>query len=155
MTGCAMSQKTVQLTSSFDEMAARNLLEQGTNTVEGSGLIRQQGGGIVTCAGNEVWLVPVTEYSTERMNVIYGSDQQGYSESGAPKFEPTPASFMELTRTTVGDAQGNFEFDEVADGDFYVVTSITWAVGYSRQGGTLMRRVSVADGGSKKVILSP
>jgi hypothetical protein len=146
---------TVQLTSPFDEAQAKQLLEPGENSIQGSALVRQQGGGIVTCAGSDIWLIPVTAYSTERMGHIYKSDQKGFSKSGAPNFEPNSAAFHNSMRKTLGDAQGNFEFDKVADGDFYVVTVISWVVGYSTQGGSLMQRVSVAGGETKKIVLSP
>ena len=68
--GCTVPIQKVQLTSTFDEPLAKRQMEAGPNTVEGSALIRQQGGGIVTCAGNNVWIIPVTEYSTERIRIF-------------------------------------------------------------------------------------
>ncbi len=86
---------------------------------------------------------------------IYASDQKGYSHSGAPKFVPDLPEYTAATRKVLGDAQGNFVFDEVADGDFYVITMITWVVGYRQQGGTLMQSVKVEGGETARVVLSP
>lgn len=154
--GCAsMLTTTVPLKSSFDATAAMQMLAVGTNTIEGSALIRQQGGGVVTCAGEEVTLVPVTEYATERMMAIYGSDQRGYRGSGLLKFTPDDPAYYSASRTVLGDAQGNFLFDKVADGDFFVTTTVTWTAGYARQGGVLMQRVKVTGGETKRIVLSP
>jgi hypothetical protein len=155
--GCAVTvpAQKVTLTSDFDEAGAKRLMADGDNTISGSALIRQQGGGVVTCAGNEVFLIPVTKFSTERMLAIYGSDQKGYRNSGAIEFNQTPAEYLDHMRTVLGDAQGYFEFDKVANGEFYVSTNVSWVVGYNRQGGVLMQRVTVNDGETKKIVLSP
>jgi len=153
--GCAAIRPTVNLNSPFDHAAAMAQLEEGNNTITGSAVVRQKGGGVVTCAGADISLIPATPYANERMMHIYGTRDRGYSPSGAPKFEPDYPEYYQATRTVVGDAQGMFEFDNVKDGEYYVITVITWAVGYSRQGGALMSRVVVQGGETKKVVLSP
>ncbi|MBP7370582.1 MAG: hypothetical protein KA902_04010, partial [Arenimonas sp.] len=59
LTGC-MTAPTITLTTPFDSDYAQKMLADGTNMVKGSALIRQAGGGVVTCAGNEVLLIPNT-----------------------------------------------------------------------------------------------
>lgn len=68
--------------------------------------------------------------------------------------EPKSAEFGRLVRRTQCDAQGNFIFDRVADGDWFVETKVTWVVAGVQQGGAIMRRVSVA-GGAVSVIVAP
>lgn len=148
--GCAT---TVHLTTPFDAAKAQEALQAGTNKIAGSALIRQQGGGIVTCAGNEVSLIPVTPYATERMQHLYGSDQRGFS-TRAIKFEPDNPEYFAAQKNVACDSLGLFEFDGVADGEYYVVTAIVWVIGYSPQGGRLMQRVSLSSGETKKVVLS-
>jgi len=48
-----------------------------------------------------------------------------------------------------------FEFGFVSDGDFYVVTEVTWMAWDIPQGGYLMQRVTLAGGETKKVVLTP
>jgi hypothetical protein len=155
--GCAPVRPTIHLNSQFDAQEAQRLLARGSNTITGSALIRQQGGGIVTCAGNEVFLIPVTTYATERMQHIYNSDQEGFSPvlKGAVMFEPEYPDYWSSTRKVTADAQGYFEFTDVADGEFYVVTAITWKAGSVPQGGALMQRVTLSGGEAKKIVLSP
>ena len=131
------------------------MLRPGTNTIKGSGLIRQQGGGVVTCAGNEVVLIPATAYSTERMKAIYPSAEGGLTVLGEIRFEPNPPEYRTTVRTTKCDAQGSFVYDRVADGKFFVVSSVVWYVRDIRQGGNMMKSVTLSGGETKTVVLSP
>lgn len=154
---CIMPPANISLTTTFDPDAAARMLAPGRNTISGSALIRQRGGGVVTCAGNEVTLVPATSYAIERMQNIYGSELRGYrsATAGAIAFQPESPEYHQAMITTLADAQGEFEFDAVADGDFFVTTSVIWQVGYSTEGGVLMARVTVSGGETQKVVLTP
>lgn len=160
LTGCATVQPatTIQLRSSFDAVQAQKMLEPGRNKINGSALMRQKGGGIVHCGGNEVMLIPVTEYATERMGHIYGSNQNGFLPVARfkrkAKFEPDLPEYITATRKVTCDAQGMFEFDSVKDGKYYITTHIIWDIDYAYQGGLLMQRVDVSGGETKKVVLS-
>lgn len=157
--GCA-SQRPAYVTSApFNAESARKLLQPGSNTIKGSALLRQQGGGVVTCAGGPVYLVPATEYATERMRAIYSSDQRGFDAIGYggkhAEFDHTPAEYLRLQRESRCDAQGFFKFDRLADGSFFVVTAVAWRVGtYTNAGGWLMQRVQVAGAEIKEVVLA-
>lgn len=142
-------------TAQFDADHARKMLEKGVSTIKGSALIRQRGGGVVTCAGQTVVLIPATEYADERMRVIYNQQDRGFR--GYPDQVPmeSNASYVELTRRTRCDAQGYFTFDNVGDGTFYVVTRIVWETGRTVEGGTLMQRVNVSGVETKEIVLSP
>ncbi|MES1927437.1 putative lipoprotein [Salinisphaera sp. T31B1] len=146
------------MNSPFDAEKAQQMLKPGPNTITGSAVIRQSGGGVVTCAGNPVYLVPSTEYATQRIRAIYGNGYKGYvPAAGYRKIEfiPDEPGYNKYTRQTSCDAQGNFEFTSVADGYFYVTTAITWSVNYVAQGGALMQYVDVRGGETEKVVLSP
>lgn len=162
LTGCAMT-KPVQMTKSFNAAEAQNALRRGTNIIRGSALIRQAGGGVVTCAGSQVDLIPATEYANERMMIYYKSVSGGYLPAEAPNIinppsvpATTDAEYMRLSRKATCDAQGFFTFSDVADGSYYLVTTVLWRVGYNVQGGGLMKRVDL-QGGSPivEVVLTP
>ncbi len=145
--------------SKFDYAQAKNQFSEGTNTIKGSALIRQMGGGIVTCAGRSVYLVPATDYAMERISVIYGSTEKGYNPSGIGgknvKIEREPFGYRDTIKSTTCDSLGFFKFEKVANGSFFVTTTITWQVNnYSVQGGSLMSRVSVRDGSTAEVVLA-
>lgn len=143
--------------ATFDKSTTEKLVAEGKNTIKGSALIRQQGGGVVTCAGQKIMLTPATEYSSERISTIYGNKERGFISARTPPiyFQPNVPEYFELSRTTICDAQGYFKFEKVADGDFFVTGAIIWMVGYSKSGGNLMQRVSVSKGELKEIVLSP
>ncbi len=154
LTGC-ITAPNITLTTPFDSNYAQKMLADGTNTVKGSALIRQNGGGIVTCAGNDVFLIPNTEYANQRMLGIYKSNTKGYSYLGA-NFTPNYPEYLVLQKKTICDAQGFFKFNKVSDGTFYAVTSIRWRVSdYQYEGGVLMLQVTVKDGETAEVVLTP
>jgi hypothetical protein len=137
MLGCATPAAPLKTSKIFDAELARKDTQKGSNTIRGSALIRQQGGGVVTCAGQTVTAIPATAYADERIWAIYGSYNKGYRPSylGNVEFENEPLEFRQFTLSTTCDAQGYFKFEKVADASFYIVTTITWQAGNSQQGG--------------------
>lgn len=159
LTACitAPQPTVVQTRMPFDGGQTLAALGKGNNTIKGSALLRQQGGGVVTCAGTEVILHPVTNYSAERISSLYGSYDGGYRPAiaGGVVFEPNnEVLYRSATRRVLCDAQGYFKFDELLDGDFYVVASVVWRVGHAPQGGGILRKVSVKNGEVKEIVLS-
>jgi len=149
LSGCGSAPRA-KLDMPFDQARAAELMAPGTNTIKGSALLRQRGGGIVTCAGREVNLVPATEYAKKRMAMIFGSSPI----SSGLYFEYTPPAYFVFSRTATCNAQGFFTFDKLADGEFFVTTSVTWETSYSTQGGWLMTRFTLAGGETKEVVLT-
>jgi hypothetical protein len=156
LSGCAQN-RAISLTGSFDENQAKKMLEKGNNSIKGSALIRQQGGGIVTCAGGIVLLMPATGYAKEWAMNLYGSDVQGYFQTGPVgiDFENVDKRFYTSVRHTNCNAAGFFEFKEVADGTFYVFTKINWHAGGAIQGGSIMQSIKTENGQSYELTLSP
>lgn len=129
---------------------------KGSGEIDGSAVIRQSGGGVVTCAGNVVNATPVSSYAEERMLAIYDSATRGYRPAYSPlTFEQTDARYLRDSHETVCDAQGFFSFSDLASGDYFITTAIVWYVGYGTEGGSLMRRVSVVEGDKTKIVLTP
>lgn len=154
---CATTLKTE---NSFDEDAARKMLEPGKNKITGSALIRQNGGGVVTCAGREVMLLPATKYTIERMFHLYGLSERGYNPVfGGRKiiFKPDYPQYLRTTKRTICDAQGSFAFSDLSNGDYFIATSIVWQVStYTQEGGSLMVRVKLSgDSKTESVVLAP
>ncbi|MGS7457643.1 hypothetical protein, partial [Mycobacterium tuberculosis] len=79
-----------------------------------------------------------------RMRILYDSIYSGYLpaiDPGNPRSIPatTDPQYLETARSVACDAKGNFTFNDVGEGSFYVTTSIVKRVGEGLQGGTLMR----------------
>lgn len=139
----------------FDEAHARLLVADGVNTVKGNAFMRQRGGGVVTCAGQTVRLIPATAYARARFRELYGTEDGPASNRGSNvTFYPDPPEYLTVVRSTRCDSQGNFVFERVADGEFFVATLVTWEVARALQGGNLMQRIKVSGGSTETVILS-
>jgi hypothetical protein len=153
--GCATVVKT-KSTLNADEIKQK-LSAKGGNTISGSALIRQMNGGVVTCAGGAVGLIPVNEYSKERIMTIYGNDVRGFNPVGRKfVFQPEYPEYSTLHRVSVCDAQGFFNFSDVADGEYFVITAIEWHINaYKTSGGGLFHKVQVSGDKEFKITLSP
>lgn len=158
VTGCTPAQPPVipryDVKAAWDEEHARSLLEPGSNNIKGDAFLRQQGGGVVTCAGLEVILLPATEYARERIRELYNSNDRGLNSSVQYDFHPNPYEYSELRRTTLCNSQGNFEFAEVADGQYFVITTVQWQVANTQMGGSLMHYVAVGGGVTKSLVMT-
>ena len=152
LTGCVAT--AVKITAPFDAAQAQTLLAPGKNTITGSALIKRNDGVAVTCAGSEVYLTPATAYATQRITAIYGNSERGRAINRV-SFDNNDPAYLTFTRKTTCNAQGFFTFRDVADGDFFVSTSVEWTVGYSPQGGKLMQRVRAIGGKTEEIVLAP
>lgn len=120
----------------------------GSSRVFGQALLRQSGGAVVTCAGEEAALVPAVSLMDEAMK-IWGSGEEidpdgidGKKVSGAIRWSRC-------------DAQGNFVFDAVPALPYWLIAPVRWRAAKDQpQGGTLARRIAPQRQGEQRVILS-
>lgn len=152
MAACAPQRVPVNAT--FDPQEAAFIQRPGNGTITGQAFMRQSGGGVVTCAGETMSLIPVTTYSTARMQIIYGNTTSGRSVFGGPVPVDGPPGYSEYQKTATCDAQGNFLLEQVPPGEYYLVGFVRWMAGNIPQGGGQMRRVRVAPGQTQTVLLS-
>ena len=152
---CVPQVSTVPLQQPFDKAQADRLLRPGNNTIKVNAFLRQAGGGVVTCAGEEVGLVPATEMAKERITALYGSVNGGYRDihAGNIKFENADPAYIVTQKTALCSSDGRVIFEKVTNGDFYIVTRVIWMVQVA-QGGTLAKLISVKGGETKDVVLS-
>lgn len=80
----------------------------------------------------------------------------GFShQRGGLFFEPpAPPAYYAHLREEICAAQGKFVFSDLPDGEYYLTTSVTWLVGDQQQGGSLMQRVLLVGGGTKRVLMT-
>lgn len=165
LTGCVTMQPAEPvygINGNFNAEFARAQIASGAGKISGTAFLRQRGGGVVTCAGQDVVMVPVTDYASDRVFHLYGmeptinftvSQDIGLALNRRPKFIPDIPEYREHSRSTKCDAQGEFQFEDVKDGEYYISTSVIWRV-QSYQGGLLATRVKVENGKSPKLILT-
>lgn len=152
--GCAPTIMTMSVAPE-DQTLAQAALEEGDATIEGSAVIRQRGGGSVDCAGNEVFLIPATPSTTREITRVFRAEQ-GYVMRGgdAVMGGGTLVVAPRPNRTVLCNAQGFFTFAKVRPGKWHIMTEVTWAVGDTYQGGTLLATTEVAAGEKAEVVLT-
>ena len=155
LSACAPT-RVINSSIPFDADVASIIWDEGTGTIVGQAFLRQRGGGVVTCAGEMVTLVPMTDHARDRFRQIYGSEQGGFVSvyTNIDDVSGRDITYASFVRTAQCDAAGSFEFQNVADGEYYVTTRVVWQVGYTLEGGSLAARVRVADGETAQILLN-
>ncbi len=138
-----VSPPTVQVSTPFVPSEYTKYAATGSGRIEGQAFLRQNGGGVVTCAGSPVLLVPDTAFIREAISVARTGAVIGL---GGAQLSIAPKDA--LKRSTC-DAQGGFVFERVPAADWVVTTEVKWQVAGNQQGGTLLKNVSVKSGTSK------
>lgn len=140
----------------FDADQARRQMS-GNGVVTGEAFMRQNGGGIVTCAAEEVELIPATEYARERFRILnYGDQTEGVRPLIAIRQITNDYSdFHQLILKSRCDSRGAFTFKGVGMGDFYLFTRVTWNVDGGTQGGRLYKLITVDSDQPVSVIMAP
>ncbi len=154
----ATGPKLAVLTVKFSPKEANYIFDSGTGTITGRAYVRTSDGTTKTAAGSSATLLPVTEYAKQRVNAIYGSSGVATRKVKFSKESDDPRYHV-YTRTAAVGKGGNFTFNGLAAGDYYVTTGINWkardASGkLGRRGIALVKRVSVSAGETVKVILT-
>lgn len=161
MQGCgSMMKPAAPMANAFNEAEIAWAQAPGKNTLRASALLRQNGGGVVTCAGTEMKLIPVSNYSGERFFRMFGNTTRGFYKPLAIDFNPrVPEPDPGYVRTQISrvcDPQGFATFAGVADGEYFLSAQVVWSNGntYSYEGGLLMQRVYLGDGETKEIVLT-
>ncbi len=96
-------------------------------------------------------LTPATSYAIERMSVQYGRGETGFSIGQNIRFTPDPSEYHTMRRTAKCDSQGNFLFEAVANGKYFLTLYMQYADSGRRY---MMKSVQVSGGRAVSVIVS-
>ncbi|WP_404991199.1 hypothetical protein [Cupriavidus pauculus] len=162
LAGCAVPQpetRVVTLGARYDVDAMNWAKNEGTATIEGQAVLRTRGGEPKSCAGVKVYLIPYSLYGMQRLVNIYGNDEHGFITVGEAmsrrvRFEPDVPAYKADAREQACDSQGNFRFDRLPAGKWWLQTHIVWQVGALNQGGSLLQAVEVKDGEVRRVVIA-
>ncbi|WP_036767974.1 hypothetical protein [Persephonella sp. KM09-Lau-8] len=155
--------QTIHIKSPFDPNEVNWFYKKGKNTITGQAFLRTRSGEVRTCAGYEVSLIPFSKYAEERMKAFYGNSQKGFFNIQnlffkQIEFVPDSPEYLKTKKTTICDANGRFKFENLPDGEYFIVTRVIWEVpSYSGSypvGGYLMQRVKLKGGETKEIILT-
>ncbi|MFY0635484.1 MAG: hypothetical protein JXQ91_16860 [Vannielia sp.] len=153
LAGCGPA---IEVAKPFSAREVDYVKRPGSATVTGQAFFRQRGGGVVTCAGYNVLLVPAGGYAKEFVTRAFGNVQGGsIPVILMPKIKHPPA-FAEYQRKATCDAEGDFEFRAVPNGDYYIFSGILWEVPNQiiPEGGALAEFFRVSGGRSERVIVN-
>ena len=158
LAGCVPQRQVLTNTTMFNPDEVSWSTKPGNNTVTGFAVLRTASGEARTCAALLVRLIPDSAYARERMSGIYGSLSQGTTRVGGPAYkeDATDKAYVASVRETRCDGQGNFTFESVPNGVWYVSASVVWSVNHSRgatEGGAMMKRIELTGGQTVKVSL--
>lgn len=129
----------------------QSLNKKGTGVIKGQAFLKTRGGTVKTAAGNKVLLNPVTSYS--RQWYIEGFLQDHPLENPDPRYN-------QYIYETTADADGRFEFINIPQGEYYLVTHVFWEVAsistssLLTQGGYIVQKIIVKNDQTYKVILT-
>ena len=136
----------IKTTSIYNPNDAAYIHEDGNAIIEGQAFLRTTIGEVRTCAGAEVRLIAVTEYSKERIRNLYGNIDGGRNYVSRSD-DPDP-QYVQDTLNTVCDAEGDFRFTGIPPGEYFVTTGVFWQVprsaySSSNEGAALMKRIRI------------
>ena len=134
----------------FDAAEVAYIHDVGTDRIEGNAFLRQKGGGVVTCAGEAVRLIPLGQFAKKYFRIRY-------IEKKAATLDPWDApAFHDHVRTTRCESDGRFLFTEVAPGSYFIETKVPWVVySHGTQGGDVGYALEVrGDGTTNRVVIS-
>lgn len=111
--------------------------------------------------GKEFWieLMPFTLYTQERLKHIYQNDRSGFVhvKDGLIRAIPDPEGYHETIKVMC-DENGEFEFNNLPGGEYYVIAFMLWDEKSERgdlikDGGGIMKRVTLAENEKKAIDL--
>jgi len=152
------AQAPVEVASTFDAEAAAYIHQTGEGAIEGRIFVRLWSGEEVPCTDQPVLLVPQTALSRERMAHLYGTAQAAGLRRhvrNPVKLEAPDPKYWDYMRQAPCEGAGSFRFAGVADGDYFVVGSVSWKETNGWVALTLMQPVQVENGKQVHVILTP
>ena len=135
------------MTGKFNASEAAYINKLGTGTISGRTFHQVPGTTSFKGSHANLQLVPVTAYSTEYFNILFGGSKAYYQATPVENVDP---GFRQHMRRTRADGDGNYEFPGVPPGDYYIYSQIV----QNRSGVALYQRVSITDGQKLKVDVS-
>ena len=110
--------------AAFDDAEFAHYRRPGSGSVSGQLVVTSGNGSTQIGVNNHVALFPVTAYSKEIVEREVGNGE--YLQASDPRF-------LQYARTTTTDATGNFGFNHLAPGEYFVLGLAQWNEGNTAQ----------------------
>lgn len=133
----------------------------GNGHITGEAFLKAMNGDIHYASGNHVHLNPVTSYTTRWF------DQCLVAKACGKRIPDPDPVMVKFRRVTTADSNGQFEFNNLPAGDYYIFTSVTWVIQTgtlvlygvpipitSTQGGVIAKKITVTETEDTRIILT-
>ncbi|MCS2167584.1 hypothetical protein [Scandinavium manionii] len=148
LSGCVPKAPKPITLPAFPQSEYDALKLSGSEVLTGQAFLKTVGGDVKVAAGSSVVLMPKTTYTDFQFSICNGYVRCEQEDMRAAKYE----------KVTTADAEGKFEFNDVAPGDYYVQTTVTWmrpsSAGLVQEGGALMAKATVKAGAKNTVMVT-
>ena len=151
----AYSREPIQLKNEFNIDKVKWVNFEGNSSVSGEAYIKLENGIYKGCSGFNVELLPVSEYSNERIFFTYGNKEMGQilMSQNPPKFIPDVKEYHEYLIKSKCDIHNEFRFDAVPSGDYYLIALIIFGELPNLKGGGVMKKISVGKASDMSIIV--
>lgn len=146
--------ETVALEYSYDFAAYE---KTGSGSLKGQAFLRQKGGGVVVCAGEEVFLLPYVGAFKKAYDLAKAGIRPVVAGHEGTRFSVAAAAspkFSKIIRRTKCDAQGNFFYTDLPPGEWVAATVVRWIVADIPQGSSLSSIVQINSNREAFLLLS-
>ncbi|MGU3413739.1 hypothetical protein ACLBW0_08495 [Enterobacteriaceae bacterium C34A] len=148
LSGCAPKPPKPITLPAFPQAEYDALKLTGNESLSGQAFLKTLGGDVKTAAGSQVVLMPKTSYTDFQFSICNSYTLCEQEDMRAAKYE----------KVTTADAEGKFEFTDIAPGDYYIQTTVTWmrpsGAGLLPEGGALMAKATVKPGVKNSVMVT-
>lgn len=152
------SNSPIPVLSEFDSVGWFE--SKGKGTIKGNAKFKSKSGEVRFGGTFGIELMPTSAYTVERLTKIYNNSESGFVHvlDGVPRFIPDPLGYHK-TRKTTCDENGDFEFNNLPDGTYYVIAFMIWDVespesNIKKDGGGVMKRITLGENESLTIEMS-
>lgn len=121
----------------FDSASTREALLPGDTTLSGRVLMRLSSGGVLSCAGGTIRLIPATPYADAWVDRTYRANPSDVPTPTGVLYQPTSdrapepglslnPAFLSMVHEGGCDRDGFFQFDRLRAGDYYLESRLHW-----------------------------
>ena len=140
--------KPIVIVNLFDANEVNWFKSKGTGSIKGIAKFKSKDGELRYGEEFRIELMPKCLYTEERLSKIYPSKNSGfiYVEDGIPTFTPDPKEYHD-TLKTMCNKDGEFEFQQLPEGEYYVIAFMLWG----NTGGGIMQHLVLSEGETKVI----
>lgn len=142
----------IKIQNVFNDKEVSWFKNKGTGNIKGTAKFKSRNGELLYGEQFSIELMPYSLYTEERLSNIYPNKNSGYIylEDGVPKFIPDPEAYHETIKTYC-DKNGDFEFNNLPKGKYYIIAFMIRENQSQKTGGAIMQKIMLSESRSKVI----